>query len=47
MLKKVYEALIRIVAVIIIVVAFIVGTKISLWFFKLAYSKFIEAFSMI
>lgn len=47
MLKKLYETLIQIIAIIIILVVTVIGFKISWWFLKLAYSKFMEAFSMI
>lgn len=47
MLKKLYNILLQIIAIIIILVVTIVGFKISWWLLKLAYSKFIEAFSML
>ena len=47
MLKKICKTLIQIIIIIIIVTIFIMTTRISWWFLKLAYNKLIEAFSMI
>lgn len=45
--KDFCDTIFGIVCLIVILVVVIVGFKVSWWFLKLAYSKFIEAFSMI